>query len=248
MQEEWRPIAGYEGYYEVSNLGRVRSIDRKDARGHNWNGKILKQGHTKKDGYLQVRLTKNGKHRSFRVHRLVATAFVPNPNNLTEVSHLDESRDNNAAYNLVWADHISNCAMPKFRERRSNASKNGKNNKARAVICDGVEYECIKDCAQQYDVPVGSMNQWLVGRRGAPQKFIDMGLSYVGEECNLKPMSRMYKLPVICEGVVYTSVSDCAKRYGTNYYTLSHALQNNKLTDVWIERGLKYFNVEDFEK
>ena len=92
--ETWKSIAGYEGLYEVSDLGRVKSL---------WYGKekILKPGKST-GGYLHVALYKNGKAKNSKVHRLVAEAFIQNPNNLTTVNHKDEVKTNNVAGNLEW--------------------------------------------------------------------------------------------------------------------------------------------------
>lgn len=90
--EEFRDIPGYEGLYEVSNLGRVRR-----------NGKILKPSKNKK-GYLQVSLCKNGTKKNARIHRLVAQSFISNPQNLPQINHKDEDKTNNAVENLEWCD------------------------------------------------------------------------------------------------------------------------------------------------
>lgn len=92
--EEWRDIQGYEGYYQVSNLGRVRSL---------WFGKvrILKQGINQK-GYKRVYFNKDKKKKVYFVHRLVAEAFIHNPNNYPCVNHIDENPSNNNVDNLEW--------------------------------------------------------------------------------------------------------------------------------------------------
>lgn len=92
MIEEWRDVLGYEGLYEVSNLGRVRR-----------NGKILKP-QAERGGYLHVFLSKNGIVKHGKVHRLVASAFIPNPNNYPQINHKDEDKTNNAVSNLEWCD------------------------------------------------------------------------------------------------------------------------------------------------
>ena len=104
-REKWKDIQGYEGLYQVSDLGRIKSIGRtiEYANGtlHPYQEKIRKNN-THKNGYKNVDLWKEGKAKTFKVHRLVAQAFVPNPNNLPEVNHIDENKENNKASNLEW--------------------------------------------------------------------------------------------------------------------------------------------------
>jgi hypothetical protein len=96
MEEIWKDIAGYEGHYMVSNTGKVYSYKRK---------KVLSPS---TQGYHQVCLCKNGKVRSFHIHRLVAEAFIPNPENKPEVNHIDHNTDNNYADNLEWVTKFEN--------------------------------------------------------------------------------------------------------------------------------------------
>lgn len=103
--EIWKPVVGYEGLYEVSNLGRIRSCDRivkySNGRIHNYKSVILKPN-ILNTGYKQVGLCKNGKQTNCSVHRLVAQAFIPNPNNLPVVNHINEIKTDNKAENLEW--------------------------------------------------------------------------------------------------------------------------------------------------
>ena len=99
--EVWRDVVGYEGLYKVSNKGNVRSVARKDSIGRKCGGRMLKPL-SHKVGYLQVQLHKNGKMKNKYIHRLVAEAFIPNLNNLPEVNHIDEIKDNNELSNLEW--------------------------------------------------------------------------------------------------------------------------------------------------
>lgn len=115
--EEWRPIQGYEGLYEISNMGRVRSIDHyvKNGRGLRIvSGRILKTTITC-NGYEMLRLGKNGKHKA--VHRLVASAFIPNPCNLPDVNHKDENKSNNVVWNLEWCNHSYNALYGTCQDR-----------------------------------------------------------------------------------------------------------------------------------
>ncbi len=91
--EQWKDIEGYEGIYEVSNYGKVRRIDT---------GYVMKERLTF-DGYVKATLTTNSKAKDFRVHRLVANAFIPNPDNKETVNHKDGNKLNNHISNLEWA-------------------------------------------------------------------------------------------------------------------------------------------------
>lgn len=95
VQEQWRDIDGYDGIYQVSSLGRVRSLKFGKTR-------VLRPGKTK-DGYFIVQLWRNGKGKTFSVHRLVAQAFIPNDDNSkTQINHRDECKQNNRFWNLEW--------------------------------------------------------------------------------------------------------------------------------------------------
>lgn len=103
MIEEWRPVIGYEGLYEVSSYGRVRSLDKYDSMNRFLRGRILRL-FTDGLGYLRAQLYSNSKRKSFLVHRLVAQAFIPNPDNLPQVNHIDENPSNDNVDNLEWCD------------------------------------------------------------------------------------------------------------------------------------------------
>lgn len=101
--EIWKTVPEYEGLYEVSNYGRVRSLDRIDSIGRKRKGRILKAADNG-DGYYVVNLSKNNKQHMYLVHRLVAEVFIPNPNNLPCINHKDENTMNNFPGNLEWCD------------------------------------------------------------------------------------------------------------------------------------------------
>ena len=97
MTEEWKAIPGYEGLYEVSNFGNVKSL----CAGR-WHYTTMRKPVPDVEGYLTVNLKKDGKYKNFKIHRLVAGAFLDNPNNYPEVNHKDENKANNKVINLEW--------------------------------------------------------------------------------------------------------------------------------------------------
>lgn len=115
MVEIWKDIDGYEGRYQVSNTGKVRSLIKRSELQADWH--LLKPAHAR--GYESVGLCKNqGKKTTFLVHRLVAYAFVPNPNNYKEVNHKDENKLNNYADNLEWCTREYNMSYRNARVRQ----------------------------------------------------------------------------------------------------------------------------------
>lgn len=126
--EEWKNIDGYEGF-QVSNKGRVRSID-KIVKGNGGStflkkGKILKT-HINNFGYIVINLWVNNSFKHHKVHRLVAEAFIPNPQNLPQVNHRDEDKTNNSVDNLEWCDNKYNCNYGTHNKRMANTLTNRK--------------------------------------------------------------------------------------------------------------------------
>lgn len=113
MKEIWKNIEGYEGLYQVSSYGRVRSLDRmvtySDGRKRLFKGSMLKNM-LGTNGYLYIVLSKSSEEKKVHIHRLVAEAFIPNPNNLPQVNHKDEDKTNNLVENLEWCTQAyNNC-------------------------------------------------------------------------------------------------------------------------------------------
>jgi len=125
-KEEWRDIKGYEGRYQVSNIGRVKSLERTfvDKRGyrHHIKERILKPK-TDHNGYLQVVLSKRDKQKTFTVHRLVCKAFHENSQAKPEVNHINENKLDNRACNLEWGT---------AKENSNHGTRNAKIGKANA--------------------------------------------------------------------------------------------------------------------
>ena len=138
MIECWKPIENYNNLYEISSFGNIRSLDRKITMKNKWGGcttfirkgKVLKNK-KKSTGYNFVCLSKNNIKRYYHVHRLVAQAFIPNPNTLPQVNHKDGNKDNNNVNNLEWCTshqnllHASKMGLssPKSNIRNSKKAK-----------------------------------------------------------------------------------------------------------------------------
>lgn len=119
INEQWRPVDGFEELYAVSNLGRVKSLNYKRTGAE----KILKPV-KRKDGYLQVNLCRNEKCKTFLIHRLVAAAFIPNPMGFTEINHLNEDKTNNYVDNLEFCDRRYNLNFGHHNEKVSASLTN----------------------------------------------------------------------------------------------------------------------------
>ena len=118
MEEIWKDVVGYEGLYMVSNMGRIKSLN------YNKTGKEkLLKGHIKRNGYIQYVLS-NGKSKSILAHRLVAKAFIPNPNNLPEVNHINECKTDNRVENLEWCSKSYNSSWGTRTKRLSKRLTN----------------------------------------------------------------------------------------------------------------------------
>lgn len=123
MTEVWKDVVGFEGYYQVSNMGRCRSLDRivpcKKNGERKIKGHIMRLHKNSTNDYLCVGLCKNSKYTQMLVHRMVAIAFLNNPNNLPEVNHKDENPKNNCVNNLEWCTSKYNANYGTRKDRLS---------------------------------------------------------------------------------------------------------------------------------
>lgn len=149
MSEIWRSIFGYNGHYEISNFGRVKSL--KNYRNPSCLGVVIKPNFTK-HGYYRINLTKNNVATKFLVHRLVAEAFIPNPNNLPYINHKDCDKLNNYVENLEWIDARGNTIHAFDNGRFSHVDFRENNRKTMKKVGqfskNGVllkKFECIND-------------------------------------------------------------------------------------------------------
>lgn len=121
MQEIWKDIPNYQGLYQISNCGRVKSLPRKNNK-RIINKEIIKVFTKLPNGYLKVGLSKNGKTKHYFVHRLVAEAFIPNLENKPCVNHKDCNKENNNVNNLEWVTHKENNSYKNHHLKRNISS------------------------------------------------------------------------------------------------------------------------------
>ena len=177
-EEVWKDIEGYVGLYQVSNLGRVKGLERYDSRGHLRTERVLKPTNDW-DGYLRVNLYKNRVQVNKTIHRLVAEAFIPNPENKPTVNHIDENKTNNNVNNLEWATMKEQNSHGTRLER---FSKSNSNPIIAIDIANGEynEYNSGKECAIQLGLNHGHISSVLKGKRrqtgGYVFKYLDKSL------------------------------------------------------------------------
>ena len=164
MEEIWKDIKGYEGLYQVSNMGRVKSLERTV-----WNGKgyyktperILKAG-ANGDGYLSVNLCKDGRKKPYYVHRLVVQAFIENTQNLPEINHKNEDKTDNRVENLEWCNRSYNVEYSKAKPVIGI-------NKVSGLI---VEFPSAKEAKKVLNIAQGSICDCCKGKRNSAGGYI----------------------------------------------------------------------------
>ena len=169
-KEVWKPIKGYEGKYEVSTFGRVRSVSRKiiykDGRMRIYKGKILKP-ETCKNGYLYVNLGREG--RAKMVHRLVAETYLDNPDELSDVVHKDNNKKNNSVSNLRWSSHSE--TQKKSYGLGVNAPGGNMPPKRVMILETGEIFKSIRSCARHINGSPGGIRRCLKDEKDTYKGF-----------------------------------------------------------------------------
>lgn len=170
--EIWKDIQGYEGFYQVSDCGKVKSLERdvyyQNGTVHHLKEKILAH-FLDKDGYQIVNLCKNGEIKKMRVHRLVAMAFIPNPENKSQINHKNEVKTNNVVENLEWCEASYNINYGTRTERsvqNRRSYKLGDNPRAKAVFCEELNktFDCARRAEEELGIDASSISQMCKGK------------------------------------------------------------------------------------
>lgn len=151
----WKSICGYEGLYAVSDKGQVKSLSRTTTDGKHIKPKII-QGGMYPNGYRFVSLRKNGKNETKMVHRLVAEAFIPNPENLPVVNHIDGNKENNSVSNLEWCtqrDNLKHAVVMGLVESQCKIRRKVTVKQGEHIIL----FDTMKDCCEFF----GFKKSWL---------------------------------------------------------------------------------------
>lgn len=226
-----RPVVGYEGYYEVSRYGDVSSLDRVII--HSNGRKQFVKGHTLKpcdvNGYLVVGLCKDGYQKTVCVHRLVAEAFIPNPDHLPQVDHLDCNKKNNDVSNLEWVT---------AKENTDRAYKNNLNPiKRNPVVVHDVEtnVNLYFDSAFEFGkwAHVGDANMYLKSGKLCKNryriKYIDPVLQANIDQAieSIQPIGSNKGIPVLCveTGQRFRSMWECYRKIGVDHELLRKAMR-----------------------
>ena len=217
MSEQWKPIGGYGGKYEVSDLGRVRQGEKSVNQ--------YKDG----KGYLRVSLYKDGAQRNVKVHRLVALAFIPNPDNLPMVNHKDEVKTNNRVDNLEWCTSLynTNYGTGKYRAAKTHwvaiigTDKEGNEHRfasiQEAAARVGGKMPCISACCRKVQ---GKRNAY-----GYQWRYEDEELNRHYAE-RAERMRKTHDKPVIAtdkdgKEIYFSSIKEGAEKTGAHRTSIS---------------------------
>lgn len=231
-KEEWRPVKGFEGQYEVSDWGRIRSVDRvvidKNGKKYFKRGRLLIPGRTT-NGYHTVGLTK--KVRALSLHRLVAETFIPNPDNKPCVDHINTVKTDNRAENLRWVTHSENMLNSLTRKRIKN---NGHQKKVYQYDLKGnflKEFDSITEASESVNAQVCQISACCQGRVQSSNGF---QWSFEKKEMGLyenQVVKQVYQYTIEGELVgVYVSATEAQRQTGFYRKTISKCCKGERKT------------------
>lgn len=185
--EQWKDIEGYEGIYQISSLGRIKSLPRTFYSGKNhhikktYPEKMMKPKRYE-TGYLYIDLCANSQVKRFKIHRLVAKTFIPNPENKPCIDHINAVRDDNRMENLRWVDNFENMRNPYTRSaqaRNKTGDKNPMMKYCRPVLQIDpetgktiAEFPSVKEAARQLGICSGNISRCCNLKRKCCNGFI----------------------------------------------------------------------------
>lgn len=162
MNEIWKDVNGFEGFYAVSNLGRIKRLEHTDKNGHTYKERMLKLSNRSSFGYVRVHLSKNGVAKWYSVHRIVAEAFVEKKIGCDIVNHLDSNPSNNKAENLEWTTYKGNMQhasrLGHMKYKPENLKKAQESKKKPVVAIKGnerIEFNSQKEAADALGISKG---------------------------------------------------------------------------------------------
>lgn len=259
----WSDIPGYEGYYQASSDGQIKSLSRAvktKGGGVRLTAETILKPTPDADGYYSVGLHKDGVYRTFRVHRLVAYTFLPNPNNLPVVHHIDGNNQNNALSNLKWVtvsentqDAVDRGVLTFDSGRLRTISRLGVEKTRKPVVCmdTSQQFYSISECARHLGVGHDMLVRHIVHREpidGRLYAFVneddmnwaDAVKSKYKPYCKTKPGSKSVRCKET--GQVFCNQSDAERRLGLSPDSVRISIKENKSVKGM---SFEYFNIDE---
>ena len=167
--EEWKDIPNYEGLYQISNLGRIKSLEKmlKNKNGYRKSEEKILIPQRRKNGYLKVELYKNGQRKTFMIHRLVGEAFVFKPENKCEINHKDGNKENCCVSNLEWITHSENM---QHAVEKGLVLKGGNNDRAKKINQYDLQnnyirtWECLRETERILKIHSSNISKCCKGK------------------------------------------------------------------------------------